>query len=85
MARVGAVLRALRLTVARDQKSIFSLTGNNFFIVSILMAQEAGVFLYLLLALVMLVPLSTDPLQKLPASRLSGWPLNSNERIVKAG
>lgn len=80
MARLAAVLRALARVVARDQKSIQSVAGNNFFIVTVLLLQRAGGFIYLIIGLTLLFPLSTDPLRKIPASRLGLWPLEAGER-----
>jgi hypothetical protein len=54
--------------------------GNNFFFVTLLLLQEAGTFVYLLIALVLLFPLSTDPLRKIPRSRMELWPLDARER-----
>jgi len=79
MARVGAILRALALAYRRDQKSLESVAGNNFFIVSALLLQSAGGFIYLIVGLVLLFPLSTDPLRKIPASRLALWPIERRE------
>ena len=80
MARLAAILRALGRALRRDQKSLQSVAGNNFFIVSVLLLQEAGGFVYLIVGLVLLFPLSTDPLRKIPRSRLEMWPLEARER-----
>src|SRR5579872_3332273 len=80
MARLAAVLRALARAMGRDQKSFQSVVANNFFIVSALLLQQAGTFIYLIIGLVLLFPLSTDPLRKIPASRLALWPLETRER-----
>src|SRR5258705_10062761 len=80
MARVLAILRALARAFRRDQKSLSSVLGNNFFLVTVLLLREAGGFMYLLIGLVLLFPLSTDPLRKIPASRLGLWPLDQRER-----
>ena len=79
MARLFPVLRALAQALWRDQKSLQSVAGNNFFIVTVLLLQRAGVFIYLIIGLVLLFPLSTDPLRKIPASRLALWPLEPRE------
>ena len=85
MARVFAILRALALAFRRDQKSFQSVAGNNFFLVSALLLQEAGGFLFLIMGLVLLFPLSTDPLRKIPASRLALWPLEKRDlRMLRA-
>ena len=80
MARTAAILRALGRALRRDQKSIAAVVGNNFFIVTALVLQEAGAFLYLILGLILLFTLSTDPLRKIPVSRLGLWPLERRER-----
>ncbi len=80
MARAFAILKALARAVGRDQRSLESVIGNNFFIVTALLLQEAGGFVYLLIGVVLLFPLSTDPLRKVPASRLALWPLDKRER-----
>src|SRR5579872_4352535 len=80
MARLAAVLRALARAMGRDQKSFQSVVANNFFIVSALLLQQAGTFIYLIVGLVLLFPLSTDPLRKIPRSRLALWPLDARER-----
>jgi hypothetical protein len=79
MARLAAILTALSRALGRDQKSIWSLVGNNFFLASALVLQDAGTFIYLIIGLVILFPLSTDPLRKIPASRLSLWPLDRRD------
>ena len=80
MARTGAILKALAAAFHRDQRSLESVAGNNFFLVTALLIREAGGFIYLLIGLVLLFPLSTDPLRKIPASRLALWPLEPGER-----
>jgi hypothetical protein len=79
MARTVAILRALGKAYRRDWTAIQSLTGNNFFLLTLILLQQAGVFVYLILGLVLLFPLSTDPLRKIPASRLALWPLTRGE------
>jgi len=80
VARLFAVLKALGAAFRRDQKSLESAAGNHFFIVSALLLQEAGGFIYLIVAVVLLFPASTDPLRKIPESRLALWPLEPRER-----
>jgi len=79
MARLIAILRALGRAFQRGEKSFASLAGNNFFLTSALFLGKAGTFLFLIMGLVILFPLSTDPLRKIPASRLSLWPLKKRE------
>ena len=80
MARTAAIVGAVGRALRRDQKSIESIVGNNFFWVTVILLQEAGTFIYLLIGLIVLFPLSTDPLRKVPPSRLSLWPLEPRER-----
>ncbi len=80
MARLLPVLRAVASVTRRDAKSIGSFATNNFFLVSVILLQRAGSFLYLLLGLVLLFPLSADPLRKVPADRLALWPLDNRQR-----
>ena len=80
MARLVAILGALWRAQRRDQKSFETVATNNFFIVTVFLLQRAGTFIYLILGLVLLFPLSTDPLRKIPRSRLALWPLDAGER-----
>jgi hypothetical protein len=80
MARVPAILKALRTAFGRDWKSFGSVAVNNFFPISMFFLRQAGVFVYLIMGLVVLFPMSTDPLRKIPASRLDLWPLTTRER-----
>lgn len=85
MARLFAVLGALGRAFRRGEKSFASLAGNNFFLVTVLFLNKAGGFLFLIMGLVLLFPLSTDPLRKIPASRLALWPLDTREhRLLRA-
>src|SRR5262249_26067683 len=74
-----AILKALGTAYRRDWTALQSLTGNNFFLITVFLLQRAGVFVYLVLGLVVLFPLSTDPLRKIPPSRLALWPLTRRE------
>jgi len=79
MVRVLAVLKAVWRAVWRGQGSFLSISTNNFFIFTAYLFRQQGVFLYLIIALLMLFPLSADPLRKIPAERLRLWPLNRRE------
>ena len=79
MARAIAILRALALAYRRDWTAFQSLAGNNFFLITIFLLGRAGTFVYLIFGLVLLFPLSTDPLRKVPPSRLALWPLERRE------
>ena len=80
MARIRAILGALLTIFRRDTKTFGSFATNNFFLMSVLLLQRAGVFLYLIMGLVTFFPLSTDPLRKIPPARLALWPLSVRER-----
>jgi hypothetical protein len=82
MARSAAILRALGTAFRRDWKTVGSIGVNAFFPVTLLMLGRAGGFLYLIVGLVMLFPASTDPMRKIPASRLGLWPLDRRDRMV---
>ena len=59
MARLSAILSALWRAFQRGEKSIANLAGNNFFLVAVLFLGKAGSFLFLIIGLVVLFPLST--------------------------
>ncbi len=80
MARLAAILKALARAFRRDWRSFGSLGANNLLWVTVLLLQKAGVFIYLIVGLVMLVPMSADPLRKIPPSRLAVWPLSRRQR-----
>jgi hypothetical protein len=82
MARPIAILKALATAYRRDWTALESLTGNNFFLLTVFLLRQAGVFVYLIVGLVLLFPLSTDPLRKIPPSRLVLWPLTRREHWV---
>lgn len=85
MAGVIGVLKAIRLAAWRDFKSFQSVTGQNLFFFLLFVAYqqaESTYFLFLILALILLFPLSTDPLQKIPADRRILWPLLKREWAV---
>lgn len=90
MARVAIILAAIGRAVRREVGTFGSLGGNNFvFFIALMMygAAQSGVepkssyppLLFLLI--VLMFPLSSDPLEKIPASRLGLWPLTPSERV----
>jgi hypothetical protein len=74
-ASLKPILRALATAAKRERKTFHSIATNNFFVASALLLQQAGVFVYLVGALVVLFPMSADPLRKIPPERLALWPL----------
>ncbi len=80
MARIIAVSYSVGLAHWRNIRSLNSFATNNFFWVSlILIGPRAGALLYVLLVLVLLFPLSADPLRGVPAERMALWPLSKVE------
>lgn len=89
MAALNAILIALRRAVSRDLMTLWSIKVNNFFLfIALLMygAFESGLEpksaepLLVLTGFLLLFPASSDPLAKIPRSRLALWPLNANQR-----
>ena len=80
MARLFAVLKFIQLAVSRELATFESVKFNNFFLFVALMVysslqsglkpKSAEPFL-MLLGLLVLFPISSDPLAKIPPSRLS--------------
>ena len=90
MARVSPILRALSRVVRRDVSTFGPAGFNNFFFFIALMlwaAAQSGVEpkssypLLLFVLVVLLFPLSADPLDKVPPSRLDLWPITTRQRI----
>lgn len=80
MARLRSViglLKALGLVSWRDVRSLGSIGGQNFFLFVLFVAlqPESAVFFGLILGVVLLFPLSSDPMQKVPGERRAIWPL----------
>lgn len=80
MARLVPVLRAVSLAARRDARSAGSIATNNFFLATALFLQRAGAFVFLLLGVILLFPLSADPLRRVPPERLALWPLSAGQR-----
>ncbi len=80
MARVRAILGALALIEKRERVRFGTIASNNFFLATVVLLQGAGMFLLLLGALVILFPMSADPLRRVPAERSAQWPLTDADR-----
>jgi hypothetical protein len=88
LAAIIAILKALGRVVKRDLRTLRSIQFNNFFLFAMLLTYSslasgrrpagAAPFL-LLLVLVLLFPLSSDPLAKIPEVRLALWPLTRGQ------
>jgi hypothetical protein len=84
MARMRAILAALITAVRRDFKTVGSFSGNNLFVVGVaflfLGDPSAFVTFNAVIALILFIPLSADPLRVLPRDRMAVWPLTTGER-----
>jgi hypothetical protein len=87
MARLASILAALAKLSWRDLRRFNSLGTNNFFLFAMLifLMQPANIFLPMVLGLILLFPLSADPLGRVPADRLGNWPLSRTERLMLRG
>jgi hypothetical protein len=91
LAALLAILNSIRRAVQRDLYSFEAIKCNNFFLfVAVLVygSLNSGVeprsaeALLLLLSFLLLFPIASDPLAKVPASRLRLWPLSRNQRFA---
>jgi hypothetical protein len=91
LAALTLLLKSLVRIVRRELRSFLSVGLNNFFLLAALMAYSAIVSgmapwdslpFFLLLAVLMLFPMSSDPLAKIPPSRLELWPFSARQRIA---
>ncbi len=73
------ILRALATAAKRERQTFRSVATNNFFLVTLILLGPAGMFLYMVGAVVVFFPLSADPLRKIPADRFPLWPLSRAE------
>lgn len=90
MAGLFAILGALRKAVQRDLGTFQSIKVNNFFLFVALLVYGAlnsgqppvsAEPFFMLLGFLLLFPLSSDPLGKIPADRLALWPLTERQRL----
>jgi hypothetical protein len=85
VAGLRAILTALARVVWRDLRTLNSLAGNNFFLFMVLLLvyqPSSAAFFAMILGLLLLGPLSADPLRKVPPDRLALWPLSTAGRIA---
>lgn len=85
MAPVRAILRALRKVARRNVQTFFSVVMNNFFLFGALLAYSAlasALPVFAFIGILILFPLTSDPLSKVPRSRLAMWPLTKNQRLA---
>lgn len=82
MARIAAVLSGLARAVWREQQSLGSVAGNNFFLAVAVLIPGAGLFLLALIGLMLLLPLGADPMRKVPKERLALWPFTASQFAI---
>jgi hypothetical protein len=90
MAVIRAILKAVRRAVGRDLRALESIKVNNLFLFVALLVygalntgqppKSAEPF-FVLLGFLLLFPLSSDPLGKIPSARLALWPLTAGQRL----
>ncbi len=78
------LLKAIGRISWRDAKSFRSIAGQNLFLFLIFVAlqPESAYFFLLLLILIMLFPLSSDPMHVVPEERRMSWPLSKREWVA---
>ncbi len=83
MSLVRIVLRAAWTALRRQQESLVKVPANNIFYAAMAFAfmidPPAATFLLGLAGLVLIFPLSADPLRLVPRSRLQLWPLSRRD------
>ncbi|HLG98087.1 MAG TPA: hypothetical protein VKX49_17355 [Bryobacteraceae bacterium] len=85
MAGPVTILSALARSVWRDLRTFSSVAGNNItlFVLLVMYQQpQSAAFFLMILAVLVLGPLSADPLRKVPPDRLALWPLSPRQRIA---
>ncbi len=87
----AAILRAIGRVMRRDLGSFAALKLNNFFLFVLFLtysnvlyglAPRSAYPFLLLVGFLLLFPLSSDPLTRIPPARLGLWPLASSQRIA---
>jgi hypothetical protein len=90
MAGIRAILKAVRHAVGRDLGTLESIKVNNLFLfVALLMygalntgqPPKSAYPFFVLLGFLLLFPLSSDPLGKIPPARLALWLLTGGQRL----
>lgn len=84
MARFRTILTAVTLAASRGSKSLLQVRGNNMFYAGVtlifMMDPAAMGFFIVLIAIVLFLPSSSDPMTAVPRERLDMWPLTAWER-----
>src|ERR1051325_5743587 len=84
MSRFGSVLGAVSRAAARGSRSLWQVSGNNMVYAGVTLAfmtdPGAFVFFLILIAIILFLPSSSDPMACVPGERLELWPLTAWER-----
>jgi hypothetical protein len=84
MARFRSILSAVSRAAGRGSKSLWRVSGNNMFYAGVtlvfMLDPVAMGFFMVLIAMVLFVPSSSDPMTAVPRERLDLWPLTAWER-----
>ena len=90
MAAILTILKALGRVVKRDTGTLSSVGLNNLCLFAVMLAYSsivsglapvAAMPYFVLLALIIIFPLSTDPLSRIPPVRLALWPLTRKQSV----
>ena len=86
LARPRAILQWLARAARRNRQSFTSFAGNNLnytaVVLLFMLDPAAAGGLLALMGLIVVLPLSSDPLRAIPRSRLAVWPLENRERRI---
>jgi hypothetical protein len=89
MAGLLSILSAVARAVWRQVRSLSSLASNNLFLFLLLVMYQqwqSGLFFLAIFSVLLLGPLSGDPLHTIPPDRLALWPLTLRQRVgLRAG
>lgn len=84
MDRLASLLGPLATLISRELRRTASVAGNHFLLFAVLLFAlnpRSVAFLLMVAGLVVLFPLSADPLRKIPKERLQLLPLSAAERV----
>jgi hypothetical protein len=85
LTRPRAILKWLGRAAKRNRQT-FAFTGNNMHYVAMTFAfmLDGGIagILLLIMGLIVILPMSSDPLRAIPRSRMRVWPLEDSERRI---
>jgi hypothetical protein len=91
MTPIAAILRAAARAMRRGLGSYAALKVNNFFLLVLFLIYSNVIYklppysaypFLLMVGFLLLFPMSSDPLARIPASRLSLWPLDAAQRLT---